>query len=329
MNCRLLVLAGVDKGIQFPLQGPVVIGRGDNATLQLRDPRVSRAHCQVLLQGNNIVISDIGSRSGTFVNGRPVQGSQLLRPGDVIQIGETQVRLDLLANPNDRTLAPAVAAPSAPTALAPNRSAPTALGLNAQKQGPGKSGPVGIGNTPKLPAERLHELSGHKLGYFEVGQLLARGQSGVIFKARDTQRNLEVALKVLWPEFARDENEVQRFIRAMKTILPLRHPNIVVLYAAGKTGPYCWLSMELGEGESVARGIQRLNTGGQVNWRSALRIGVFATRGLEYAHSQSIVHRNITPQNILLGKQPHITKLADLMLAKAMEGKMAEHITKP
>ena len=61
-----------------------------------------------------------------------------------------------------------------------------------------------------------------------------RGQSGLVFGARDVNNGRIVALKVLWPEFARHDVEIQRFIRAMKTVLPVRHPNIVTLWGAGK-----------------------------------------------------------------------------------------------
>ncbi|HMF17588.1 MAG TPA: serine/threonine-protein kinase [Gemmataceae bacterium] len=60
-----------------------------------------------------------------------------------------------------------------------------------------------------------------------------------------------------------------------------------------------------------------------------LRIATYVARALEYAHSQHIIHRNITPQNVLVGKTPDITKLGDLMLAKAQEGSLAQQITKP
>ena len=69
-----------------------------------------------------------------------------------------------------------------------------------------------------------------------------------------------MAVKILWPETSKDESAVQRFIRAMKTMMPVRHENIVQLYAAGKTGPYCWLAMEFVEGENLTQVIRRIGT---------------------------------------------------------------------
>jgi serine/threonine-protein kinase len=180
-----------------------------------------------------------------------------------------------------------------------------------------------------LPAERLGELSGTVLAHFQVGPVLARGRSGVVFRARDVERERDVALKVLRPEFSRNAKEMQRFIRAMKTMLPLRHPNLVTLYGAGKKGPYCWIAMEYIEGESLTKVIQRIGVAGMLDWRHAFRIAVHLARGLQFAHEQHVVHRNLTPQNVMVRSDDKLAKLGDLMLAKALEGTLAENITRP
>src|SRR5207247_4092399 len=77
-----------------------------------------------------------------------------------------------------------------------------------------------------LPAS-LGELGGHVLAHFRIGSALAKGSSGIVFEAQDLRSNQQVALKVLKPAFAKDARAVQRFIRSMKTVLPLRHPNLV------------------------------------------------------------------------------------------------------
>ena len=138
-----------------------------------------------------------------------------------------------------------------------------------------------------------------------------------------------MALKVLRPEFAKDEEEIQRFIRAVKTMLPLRHPNLVTLYGAGKTGPHCWIAMEFIEGESLTQVIQRIGVAGMLDWKNAFRVALDIGRALQFAHEQHIVHRNVAPQNILLQKSDKTAKLGDLMLAKAMEGVLAQQVTRP
>jgi serine/threonine protein kinase len=180
-----------------------------------------------------------------------------------------------------------------------------------------------------LTGVRLGELSGTQLGAFHVGLMLARGQSGMVFRARNTRDGRTVALKVLWPEFSRHDTEVRRFVRSMRTMLPLHHPNLVTLLGAGKKGPYCWVAMEYVEGGSLAEFIRTHGAAGRLDWRHAHRVGYHLARALEYAHARHVLHRNLTPNNVLLRREDSLTKLGDLMLAKALEGGLAEQLTRP
>ena len=129
-----------------------------------------------------------------------------------------------------------------------------------------------------------------------------------------------MALKVLEPSFSQSEESVQKFVEAMKQVLPLRHANLVKVYGAGKAGPHCWVAMEYVPGESLAAVIGRIESGGMLDWRNVLRVGTFLGRALDYAHQKKLVHQNVTPPNILVGKTMAHTKLVDLMLATAVEG---------
>jgi hypothetical protein len=329
MFTHLLIVAGPDQGQKIPLpQGqPLLLGRGRQVEMPLTDLRVSRAHCQVQVEGARVVVTDRGSTGGTFINGLRVE-SAALRPGDILQIGDTQLRLysDVVADM--ATLAPDIveAQPFDPSseerALGPE-DGPAAL---TPPPTPAAAEPSRL---PLLSADRLGELTGLTLAHFEVGPMMARGQSGIVFRARDTRDDRTVALKVLRPEFARSQQEVQRFIRAMRTVLPFRHDNLVTLYGAGKKGPYCWISMELVEGESLTQVIQRIGVAGMLDWRHAYRVAVHLARALEFAHGRHVIHRNLTPQNVLVRDADRVTKLGDLMLAKALEGGLAENLTRP
>ena len=122
---------------------------------------------------------------------------------------------------------------------------------------------------------------------------------------------------------------MQRFVRTVKTMLPLRHPNLVTLYGAGKSGPYCWVSMELVEGESLVQVIARIGVAGMLDWKRAFQAALHVGRALDYSHAQGIIHRDIAPANILERAEDRVVKLGDLMLAKALEGALAEQVTKP
>ncbi|HEX5271277.1 MAG TPA: FHA domain-containing serine/threonine-protein kinase [Gemmataceae bacterium] len=294
MSLQLLVIAGPDKGRAFTLQsGPnLMLGRSAQAYYQLNDPRVSRNHCQVINDGDAVSVVCNGGSGGTLVNGKAVK-QQALKVGDVLQLGDTQLRLQVGDLPLDVALAHAPSAPAAPA---------------------------------KTP-ERLESLSGQTLGHYDIGPVIGRGSSCLVFHATDTKNNQPVAFKVLLPEFSRDEEEMQRFVRAIKTVLPLRHPNLISCYSAGKTGPYCWVAMEYVAGENMKQVIDRIGVAGMLDWRYAFKVAVHVARALKYAHEQNILHRNVTPTNILLDAPTKVVKLGDLMLAKALEG--GAQITKP
>ncbi|HEY7315414.1 MAG TPA: protein kinase [Gemmataceae bacterium] len=375
MLAQLEVIAGADKGRVFSLTPgtPLVIGRGRQTVTRLNDLRVSRVHCQIEYNGPTLVLKDLNSVGGTFVNNQPIT-EHILNPGDIIELGETKLRLqcDDLADQNtipperpaepfpinlsldaavqrrvtppprlDKPPAPvpvvlptdlpmAEALPAAvpftealPAAIPIPDDLPAAIPISdPQIPAAPPAAPLKV-----LPGERLGELSGSTLGNFHVGIVLAKGKSGVVFRAIDVRNYRDVALKILRPEFARNETEVQRFIRSMKTMMPLRHPNLVSLHGAGKKGPYCWVAMEYVEGESLSQVIHRIGVAGMLDWRHGFRVAVHLGRALEFAHSRHIVHRNLTPQNVLIRESDRAALLGDLMLAKAIEGSMALQIT--
>jgi len=84
----------------------------------------------------------------------------------------------------------------------------------------------------------LAQLVGKKLHRYDIKREIARGQSGMVFVAEEPEKNRTIALKVLWPEISKNEEEMQRFIRAMKTMLPIQHENLVRTYNAGKHGRF-------------------------------------------------------------------------------------------
>jgi serine/threonine protein kinase len=296
MAKRLFVIAGPDKGKAFPLpEGEtLLVGRSKATETRLTDPHVSRVHCQIQMEADRVIVSDYESAGGTFVNNRKIN-QQEIKPGDTIRIGETQLRYQ-----DDDV---AEASTMAPKTITPRPAA--------------------------SPAGDLGELSGKTISHFQVGPVIAKGHSGVVFKARDTKENRDVALKILWPEISKVDDEMQRFIRAIKTMLPLKHPNLVEIYGAGKTGQYCWTAMEFLDGESLTQVIQRIGVAGLLDWRNAVRVAIHVARALEYAEEHQIIHRNITPANILVCSSDKLTKLGDMMLAKALEGTLAETITRP
>ncbi|MFN9437173.1 MAG: serine/threonine-protein kinase, partial [Planctomycetota bacterium] len=176
---------------------------------------------------------------------------------------------------------------------------------------------------------RPEDLIGKSFASYRVDSLLAVGSTGLVFKGTDTQKDRTVAIKVLFPDRMTNEEERDRFIRAMKTMLPIRHPNLIRIYNAGKSGPYCWASMEYVDGENLNQVIDRIGIEGMLDWRQAWRVAVDVASGLDAAAREKIIHRNVTPANILRRKSDKVCMLGDLMLAKALEGTLARQVTSP
>lgn len=296
MIAKLVVTAGPDAGRAFPLEDgqTLVIGRGQQSHTHLADPHVSRSHCLLEVDGGTFRLLDQQSASGTLVNDERI-GQHALKPGDVIRIGGTEMRFVLGSAGDDSTM---VGAPADPP-------------------------------KPALNSSQLKDLVGQSIAHFQLQKVLASGMTGLVLLARDTKANRPAAVKVLWPEISKREDEMQRFVRAMKTMMPIRHENLIEIYAAGKNGPYCWVAMEYVDGECLTEMIYQIGTRGMLDWRTSFLVAVHVARALETAHEHHIVHRNITPTNILFERATKRAKLGDLMLAKALEGTQARQITQP
>ena len=296
MQPQLVIIEGLDAGRTLELANgqTLAIGRGQACDVRLNDPRVSRTHCRLQVDGGSVVVQDAGSAAGTQVNDSPIE-QHTLRPGDVIRIGDTLLRYQLEGSREESTLTDnAFGRPKPPPKVAP-----------------------------------LEQLVGETFSRYVIESVVARGSSGMVFRARDTEKNRVVAIKVLSPDYSGTEEQKERFVRGVKVMGPIRHENIVSLHAAGIHGPYCWVAMEYVDGESMTQVIKRIGVAGMLDWRYTFRVAVHIGQALEEAAQHQIIHRNVTPSNILLRTSDKVVKLTDLTLAKALEGTLARQITQP
>jgi serine/threonine protein kinase len=301
MPRQLVVVRGPDQGRVFPLPAAesLLLGRSKATQTRLADPRVSRVHCEVHVDGDRVAVHDFDSIGGTFVNGQRV-ASQDLAPGDVIRIGDTELRYD------------------ADTPAAPPAAAPQDVFFAAR---PG-------GRPIAAPLKQLQNLAGQALGGYHLLRVLGVGQIGVVFQARDTKSDKVVALKVLKPDFAKDAQAMRRFLRGLMAARTLEHPNLVALHTAGSTGPYWWIAMELVEGQSLAELLRQQGPGTPLAWARVLRLAVYVGRALDFAHRHGLVHRNVVPDNVLIRGADQVAKLGDLLLARELETAFGAQVTR-
>src|SRR5262249_55714870 len=167
-----------------------------------------------------------------------------------------------------------------------------------RREGPATK-PVAASQPDQLKA--LTGLIRTTFAHFTIGSVVGGGQTGVVFRALDTRDQSEVALKVFLPEFSLNMEDVQRFTRSAKTLAALRHLNLIALYAGGRQSHQCWLSMELVEGPSAAWLMQRA-AAGHADVKAGLRVLLHGTRALIYLHGKQVLHRNLTPENMVMSR---------------------------
>jgi serine/threonine protein kinase len=150
------------------------------------------------------------------------------------------------------------------------------------------------------------------LGPFQVLAPIGRGASGTVYLARDTRSQHLLALKVLPPKRAREQERVlARFRREMEMIGRVAHPSIPMLYEVGICSQVHYIAMEYIPGQSLHRLVSKE---GPLAVPRAARIFAEVASALDHAHNQGLVHRDLKPSNILITPHDH-AKLLDLGLA--------------
>jgi Tol biopolymer transport system component len=153
--------------------------------------------------------------------------------------------------------------------------------------------------------------SGHKLGPYEILAPIGAGGMGEVYRARDTRLDRSVAIKILPPHLSANPDAKQRFEREARAISSLNHPNICTLHDVGHQDGTDFLVMELLEGETLADRLEK----GPLPSEQVLKYGIEICDGLEKAHKNGVIHRDLKPGNVMLTKSG--AKLMDFGLAKA------------
>jgi eukaryotic-like serine/threonine-protein kinase len=156
-------------------------------------------------------------------------------------------------------------------------------------------------------------MAGTRLGPYEILGAIGAGGMGEVYRARDTRLGRDVAIKILPQHLTEKADARQRFEREARAVSSLNHPHICTLYDIGQQDGTDFLVMELLEGETLAKRLEK----GPLATAELLRIAIEIADALEKAHRQGILHRDLKPSNIMLTKVD--AKLMDFGLAKASD----------
>ena len=171
--------------------------------------------------------------------------------------------------------------------------------------------------------------TGMMIGKYELGKKLGQGGFGLVFIARDTGLDRDVALKFMHPEHTANAEILRRFLQEARSAAKIVHPGIVTVFECGQvqgTGSssdgVAFIAMELLHGESLS---DRLARAGRLPADHAMEIARQVASALEAAHEAGIIHRDLKPDNIFLVRDPAMpggerVKVLDFGIAKLAQG---------
>lgn len=163
-------------------------------------------------------------------------------------------------------------------------------------------------------------------GRYQLISQLGSGGMGAVFKAQDLKLKRLVALKIMNPSLAHNQNFRDRFLQEAQSAARLKHPGIVQVYDIVEDGDYLYFVMNFIEGLNLAQHLRSLqDQGHSMPLHEALELVTQVSEALDYAHQNGVLHRDIKPANILLEpvegeKLPYRPVLTDLGLAKLLAG---------
>jgi len=158
-------------------------------------------------------------------------------------------------------------------------------------------------------------MVGQTLGHYRIVREIGAGGMGVVYQAEDTTLERQVALKILPPELAADDQRRLRFAREARAVAALNHPNIVTVHSVEESGGIHFITMELVKGKTLAA----LLPGQGFALDRFFEIAIPMADAVAAAHQQGITHRDLKPANVMMGDDGRI-KVLDFGLAKAMVG---------
>ncbi len=164
-------------------------------------------------------------------------------------------------------------------------------------------------------------MIGSTVSHYKIVEKLGEGGMGVVYKAEDTKLERPVALKFLPSHLLGDQEVSKRFKREAKAAAALSHSNVCTVYEIDEADGKTFIAMEFIEGESLDKQIEI----GPLKLDEALDIAQQIAKGLEAAHEKGVVHRDIKPQNLMLGSKGHVT-IMDFGLAQLTQ---ASVLTRP
>ncbi len=298
IEAEMMVYIGDENVAKFSLRhGEYVIGRDHGCQVCIDVEGISRHHARLTFQGYELTIEDLGSANGVFIEGVQIQLPTRVRPDQQVEVGSARIFVRLKTESSEM-LAAALWDPD--------------LGL--------------------APVRAI--LDGKK---YKVLGSIGRGGMGIVHQARDLRIVRNVAMKVIKTSSQFSRENVLRFVDEAQLTGQLQHPNIIPVYELGldEYGEVFY-TMKYVKGTTLDQILRRIREGEEVaikKYPLATMLTAFQKicDGVAYAHSMGVVHRDLKPDNVMIGEYGEVLVM-DWGLAKKMAAGMHdEHLgdTKP
>jgi serine/threonine protein kinase len=267
-QAEVCVYVGLDSAAKYEIQqGEYIIGRDPSCHIVVEADGVSRRHARLTFTGYELLIEDLESANGVFIEGVQVQLSTRLRPEQQLQVGSARLTVRL-SDATARHFSEALW--DADLGLAPVRE----------------------------------QLEGAR---YKVLTTVARGGMGVILQARDLRIRRNVAMKVMKTGAQFSKESVLRFIDEAQLTGQLEHPNIVPVYELGiDEHGEAFYAMKFVKGITLDEVLRGLRDGSPL-MLSKYPLGALITvfqkicDAVAYAHSRGVIHRDLKPENVMIG----------------------------
>ncbi len=158
--------------------------------------------------------------------------------------------------------------------------------------------------------------AGKCFGHYEIVRQIGAGGMGEVYLAQDKKLDRQVAVKILNETFAKNESNLQRFIREARAASALNHPNILVIHEIGEDSETNYIVSEFVEGKTLREILKEKS----LELKEVLDVVIQVANALSAAHQAHIVHRDIKPENIMIRPDGYV-KILDFGLAKLIEQK--------
>jgi serine/threonine-protein kinase len=167
--------------------------------------------------------------------------------------------------------------------------------------------------------EEAERLVAQMFGDYRVDNILAMGAKSVVYDAFNIKTGLVSALKIVFPSELIEDTEQRRFVDFFKKAVDIVHPNLVEFYGAGKRHDLLWVAMERIDGYNLRQMVRNKGAVGMLNWQLTFRVALEIAAALAELNQHKLVHRNISPSNILVRKVDRSCVLSDLLYAQIFD----------